>query len=320
MPTFSLPGWIGKEVAFVREKLQVRARSTEKTGWRRTFNIRSTQAVEGLPTNIPGAMKWSDKPFNILFGWKAILPIPSAGLGLHPRDEKGVYLICDQKECKHGAGSVTRLKFNELSRIIEKDFGLQTGYSEDYIYGQFYRADDGAHTFVRLLPTKVEVFDPAVLDLLRARRMLASLPFLFAGMDVMADLMIGKVHGPVAKVRARYMNAWRHALAMNRACEEFAADDALYKDAKTELAKGDKADPAKVSAALAKIVPDKDGKWTATGVRKAASAVARAFFALQGILIKKNGALWLGQLGIEMRVDGTYEEYPFPGDTQGRGT
>lgn len=315
MPTFSAPGWLGKEVAFAREKLAVRARSSEKTGWRRTFNIRSTQAVDGLPANIPGAMVWSKQQYNISFGWKAILPIPANGLGLHPRDDKGVYLICDGKSCTHSAGTVTRLKFNELAQTIQKDYGLQTSYGEDFIYGQFYRADGGTHTFVRLLPSKVEVFDDAVLDLLRARRMLRSLPFLFAGMEVMADLLIGKVHGPVAKVRARYLNAWRHALAMNRACEEVAADD---KDAKAELAKGDKADLKKVADALGKLLPDKDGKWSTTGVKKAASAVARAFFGIQEILLKKLGDAWLGQLGLTLKRDGATEEYRFPVDEAGR--
>jgi len=316
MGIFSAPAWLGKEVSFAREKVEVRARNTEKSGWRRAFNIRSTQAVEGLPGNIPGDMVWSKQQYRISFGWKAI---PANGLGLHPRDDKGIYLICDQKDCKHNAGTVTRLKFRELAQTIEQDFGLQTAYGEDFIYGQFYRADGGTHTFVRLLPSRVDVFDKNVLELLRARRMLRSLPFLFAGMDVMADLMIGKVHGPIPKVRARYLNAWRHAHAINRACEDFASDDSLYKDVKTELAKSDKADLAKVSAALAKLVPDKDGKWSVTGVKKAASAVARAFFGIQGILLKKNGKKWLDQLGMQMLTTLTgNEEYRLPIDDKGR--
>ncbi|HUJ25290.1 MAG TPA: hypothetical protein VLW85_04675, partial [Myxococcales bacterium] len=74
MGIFSAPAWLGKEVSFAREKVEVRARNTEKSGWRRAFNIRSTQAVEGLPGNIPGDMVWSKQQYRISFGWKAILP------------------------------------------------------------------------------------------------------------------------------------------------------------------------------------------------------------------------------------------------------
>src|SRR5260370_31907645 len=98
MSSFATPEWLTKEVSFAREKLEVRARSSEKSGWRRAFDIRSTKSVEGLPATIPGDMVWAQKQYRIGFGWKAILPIPSAAIGLHPPDEKRHYLLRLRKE------------------------------------------------------------------------------------------------------------------------------------------------------------------------------------------------------------------------------
>ena len=320
MANFPAPGWLAKEVSFLREKVEVRARNSEKSGWRKALNIRSTQQVSGLPGSIPGDIVWEKKQFRVGYSWKSILPIPASGVSLHPRDDRSVFLLCGQpSDCTHGAAAL-KMKFSNLAEEIKGSFGLKTGYSEDFIYGQFYKTDDGAHTFVRLLPGKVEALDPAVLDLLRARQILRCLPFVFQGLDILADLLVGKVHGPKDKVRARYVNAWRHALAMGRACEEFWADDAIpgWQGVHTELARNAKLDPAALSQKLAALVPDKDGKWTVQGVKKAAAVVARAFFGVQGICLRIWGADYLGQLGITLHQSGKDEEYRFAVDEAGR--
>ena len=247
MPTFdaSKAKWLEKKVVYTREKLEVRARNSEKSSWRRALNVRSTQTVSGLPTAIPGQMKWAKDEHRIVFGWKSILPVPSGGIGLHARDEKGVYLICTDKVCRHvGAnGAVSRKSFNDLMAEIKKDFGL-VRYGEDFIYGQFYRNEGGTHTFVRLLPDKVDSFDHSVIELLRARRLLQSLPFVFGALEVLALNLQGKIDADRDKARARLLNGWRHCHAISRAVgQALVYDDSLpgWKGIKEQLEKGDKA-------------------------------------------------------------------------------
>ncbi|MGZ6142845.1 MAG: hypothetical protein ACXWLM_05880 [Myxococcales bacterium] len=338
MPTFAADKaeWIRKEVAFSREKIEVRARESEKSAWRRKLNLRKTKAVAGLPAAIPGRLNWGNGgEHSILFGWKAILPLPSNGIGLHARDDKGVYLICSTPQCPHGvAAAVTRKKYDDLKKEIETDFGIKD-YDGKYIYGQFYRADNG-HTFVRLLPNSVDSFDPAAIELLKARRMLVSLPFIFDAMDVLADRLAARDIASLASLavgaerkRARLVTGWRHAAAVSRAVGGLWLDEKLpgWKDLDKELAKGDKADLKAVAAALEKLVPDKDGKWTVEGVKKAAAVVARAFYALQAIVRRALGDGYLAVFGITLKVSkpattqpGLLEEedYRFPVDAEGR--
>lgn len=333
MPTFdaSKAQWITKEVEFTREKVEVRARNTEKSAWRRKLNLRKTKAVAGLPGAIPGKLTWNGE-HDIKFGWKGILPVPANGIGLHARADNGTYLICDTKQCAHGvAAAVSRKRYEDLKNEIVSDFGLQW-YREDYIYGQFYRAQNG-HTFVRLLPEPVDKFDASVIELLKARRMLASLPFIFDAMEILAERRNATDIAAVAALavgaerkRERLLCGWRHAAAVARSnLNNMVSDIPGVKDIEKEFAPGGKADYKTIQSVLEKVKPDKGEKWSVDGVHKAAALVARAFYAVQGHCKRTFKDGYLAMIGIQCSTtkakvgSGDVELYKWPVDTEGRG-
>src|SRR5437868_11671131 len=111
MPVFSedRAQWLTKALYFKREAAVPARNDAEKdqtSFWKRhPVSGRATARVAGLPETIPGELVYGNfGRFQVRFAWKSILPVPSSGVRLHATDERGISLLCENKECPHGAG------------------------------------------------------------------------------------------------------------------------------------------------------------------------------------------------------------------------